>query len=267
MRTTVAVVAVVVAVFSSLSATIGVVSAQSVPHQSTGMPYDDELYRHLIYDDYDRIETNKGQSWVLPYDNPLFYIRLGSATECNHAWRLTWREMHYWRAVIPIVAEQLTATPYFDLVRVGCADREPGYGWVIVRYVTPTEYETETGQSWGGEDIDARALIGATYGQIWMRWNGRHRQLTDGIRELIVHEIGHAFGLYHTGRQSATMFRDAVVGDTFPSFSGQEEGATRRAYRAGRGARYCGDPDRCGSGFAPWYVPNIEHLEAPIAVD
>ncbi len=244
----------------------GVASAQPVPHQSDGMPYDDELYRELIFDDYDRMGTNRGQSWVLPYKNPRFFIRLGSATECAHNWRLSWRELHYWRAVVPIVAEQLTGTPYLERVRAGCEDRQPEYGWVIVRYVTPAEYSSETGEQWGGDQIDARALIGDTHGQVWIRWNGSHRPLSDGIRELIVHEIGHAFGLYHTGRQTATMNWDAVVGDTFPVFSGAEEAAARRAYRAGRGARYCGDPDRCGNGFAPGYVPTLD-ARAPVAVD
>ena len=41
-------------------------AAQSAPHQSTGMPYDDELYRHLIYDGYDEPGSVR-QSWVLPY--------------------------------------------------------------------------------------------------------------------------------------------------------------------------------------------------------
>ena len=79
--------------------------AQSVPHQGDGLPYDDELYRHLIFDDSDRMGTNEGRSWVLPYHDPQFYIRLGSATKCAHAWRLSWREMHYWRAVVGIISK------------------------------------------------------------------------------------------------------------------------------------------------------------------
>lgn len=235
------------------AAVAGAVTAmQPVPHQSTGMPYDDELYRHLIYDDHD-YPGERRRSRVLPYPNPRFYIRLGSATECHHAWRLSWREMHYWRAMIPIVAEQLTGEPYHERVEVGCADRPPAHGWVIVRYVTPEEYERERDKPWG-ENTSARALVGATHGQIWMGWTptGSRRQDPPRYRrEAIVHEIGHAFGLFHTHRKTAVM----VVDQWQPSgsleiFSAGEEAAARRAYRAGRGARYCGDPDQCGDGRA-----------------
>ena len=141
------------------------VSAQPVPHQSTGTPYDDEIYRHLVFNDYD----NPGEvrrSWVLPYADPVFYIRLGGATdECDHEWRVTWREFHFWRAIIPIVAEQLTGTPYTQRVRIGCENIQPRYGWIIVNYVTPEEYLAEEGEEWGG-------VVGSTYGQIWMHWDG-----------------------------------------------------------------------------------------------
>ena len=154
-------------------AAVGVVLAQSVPHQSRGMPYDDELYRHLIYDDdYDNPGAERSL-WVLPYPNPKFYIRLAgpAGTTCAHNWRVTWREFHYWRAIVPIVAEQLTGTAYTERVRVGCEDREPEYGWIIVRYITPAEYTAETGDEWG--DAWGRAFVGSRYGQIWMKWDGR----------------------------------------------------------------------------------------------
>lgn len=241
-----------------------VAGAQHIPHQSTGQPYDDELYRHLIFD---HSEDGHEQSWVLPYTNPWFYIRLGSATACNHAWRVTWNEFHFWRAIVPVVAEQLTGEEYRGRVEVGCEDRQPEYGWVIVNYVTPAEYEAETGREWGA-DVWARARVGSTYGKIWMGYDGRPlRRPTSDVQDLIIHEIGHAFGLNHTTRRGSVMQRSYYPepGSRVPVFTWKEEGAARRAYRAGRGARYCGDPDRCGNGFAPGYVPSMRGLEAPIA--
>ncbi len=237
--------------------------AQSIPHQSDGMPYDDELYRHLVYNDYDEPGVHH-RSFVLPYDSPNFYIRLGppAGTRCAHNWRVTWRELHFWRAIVPVVAEQLTGVPYEGRVEVGCKDREPAYGWVIVNYITPDEYGGDWGQAWG------RATLGSTYGRIWMLYNGRPlRQPTPDIQKLIIHEIGHAFGLSHTNRLGGAMPPNYYPGNTLVLFSGAEERAARAAYRAGPGARYCGDPDRCGNGFAPGYVPSLKGLVPRIAVD
>ena len=256
-----------IAAVSAIILVAAAVSAQHVPHQSTGRPYDDELYRHLIYNQHDEPGVVFSQSWVLPYDNPWFYIRLGSATKCNHAWRVTWREFHYWRAIVPVIAEQLTGTPYTGQVHVGCDDRQPEYGWIIVRYVTPEEYQAETGREWG-EDIWGRATVGGTSGQIWLRYDGRPlRRPGSAVQELIIHEVGHAFGLFHTGRSNATMKPSEYQGDTLALFHWGEEGSARKAYRAGRGARYCGDPDRCGHGFAPGYVPRMDDREPPIVAN
>ena len=254
------------AIFAAFVAFTAIVGAQSAPHQSAGMPYDDELYRHLVYDGFDD-PARVRQSWVLPYTNPWFYIRLGSATACDHAWRVTWREFHFWRAIVPVVAEQITGTPYTGQVHVGCDNRQPEHGWVIVRYVTPEEYEAETGRDWGGDKVWGHALIGATYGQVWLRYYGRPlRAPSSTIQALIMHEVGHVFGLFHTGRSNYSMRSTVPTGDTLSLFTGPEERAARAAYRAGRGSFYCGDPDRC-RGIAPELLPPLDETNPPIAVN
>ena len=60
---------------------------------------------------------------------------------------------------------------------------------------------------------------------------------------------------------------DTAMLETLLVFTALEEGASRRAYRAGRGARYCGDPGRCGSGFAPGAIPPFNDLYPQIAVN
>ena len=154
----------------------------------------------------------------------------------------------YWRAIVPILAEQLTGVPYQHTVEAGCEPRGARPGWVTVEYTTPEE----EGGNWA-----RRALLGATAGRIWIRWNSTrapagHPATDPGItaaqRETIAHEIGRAFGLQHTQRADALMDPDGwFEGDRY-LFTPAEEDVARRADRAGRGARYCGDPDECGNG-------------------
>ena len=74
--------------------------AQRIPHASDGMKYHDRMYRNLIFDDYDGWSS---QSWVLPWSDPSFYIRLGGARGCRAGRRVQHELLHYWRAVIPIL--------------------------------------------------------------------------------------------------------------------------------------------------------------------
>ena len=255
----VAVVAVVIAASLQLH-------AQRIPHASDGMKYHDRMYRNLIFDDYDGWSS---QSWVLPWSDPDFYIRLGGARGCRAGRRVQHELLHYWRAVIPILAEQLTGEPYTRRVHAGCGNRARQYGWIIVEYVTPAEYHRETRREWG-EGVLARASLGSTYCKIWIRSFPREDQLSQLWKNVIAHEIGHAFGLYHTGRPDLIM--SASIGEERPNtltiFLPIEEGTARLAYRAGRGARYCGDPDVCGSGYAPSVgPPSLDHLRPRIVVD
>ena len=239
-----------------------------IPHNSDRMQHDDELYRHLIFDNYDQPgPTVDQQSWVLPSMAPKFFIQLaGEDGVCGRSARVSLLAMHYWRAIVPILAEQLTGVPYPHRVEADCVPREPRRGWVTVKHVTPNEYFETTGNPWG--DAAGRASVGHTTGKIWIKHNGHPAQPTDQYKDLIAHEIGHVFGLNHTGRAGAVMnTRNRAKPNTFHVFTPAEERAARAAYRIGRGARYCGNPDTCGNGAAPGESLSLDHLWPRIAVD
>ena len=226
-----------------------------VPTGSRWTSYDDELYRDLVFDNHEDPEGFAGAtSRVLYNPIPQFYIRTSGPEGCGSPWRMHVETLHYWRAIIPILAEQLTGVPYRHRVEAWCDNRPDRRDWVTVHYTTAQEYEAETGREWGA--AGARATLGASYGRIWIQREDKNLALNDWHRSLIAHEIGHAFGLLHTGQPGRVMEPNAGWDGKWPPvyprgsvFTRDEEDSARRAYEVGRGARYCGDPMSCGRGI------------------
>lgn len=126
-------------------------------------PFDDGLYRDLIFNGYaDPAGVVTATSRVLANSSPQSYIRLGGPDGCRDRPRVSYSHLHCWRAIVPILAEQLTGVPYQHVVQADCEPREARRGWVTVEYATPDEQ----GGNWAG-----RARLDHSVGRIWIRWN------------------------------------------------------------------------------------------------
>ena len=141
----------------------------------------------------------------------------GDDGSCSTGWRVSYDEIRPWKAVVPVVMEQLTGYPYRRPVEAGCEDIELRDGYITVTRTTPAEYRAEGWEEdWGG--AGARARIGWSQGRIWMAWGtGGGARWVDrldkqGLADLIAHELGHAMGFFHIGGHRRLSGRPPVPG-------------------------------------------------------
>ena len=217
-----------------LTARLTGVSAVSPPQPK----FDDRFWRELVYNAHDKPGDLAGSvSWVMPTASPNVYIRTTN---------LEPSDVDYMRREIPGIVRQVTGETYAGRIEHG-TDEAERRGWIIVRTVTRDQApEFITGKFCG------YARIGADPGKVWLVKEAGCR-----LSRMLVHELGHALGLYHVGDADAVMKQVSSV----VSFSDAERHHGKLAYRAGRGAGYCGNPETCGAGSksfsaAPVFVVN-----------
>lgn len=195
---------------------------------------DETFWRQFAFNDY---ECSRGTEtcfdlaqrvlWRLPTSSPDFLLRTDSLDS-----EITGRI----RETIPHAVPQLTGAPYTGRVEAAPQNApEPvGGTWIVVEGAAPQQ--TPTSSACRQIELEAadcgRAYIGRQRGCILLNTN-RRSCLT---RSLIMHEIGHALGFYHTPNAVDIMHRTPRVPGR--DFSPLEQHHGRFAYTQRRGATF-----------------------------
>ena len=163
-----------------------------------------------------------------------------------------------------IEPSQLTGVPYAGRIAVGPVDAQArgGDGQITVEGVTPGQTpaspacrDIELGSADGG-----RAYVGHLRGCIVLNVSGQRRP----GRPLIMHEVGHALGFYHTENPDDIMH--SPVGGHGANFTPLEQHHGRFAYTQPRGASYADIAlGAVGLRRLPWATSPFDH--GGIAID
>ena len=224
---------------STITATVGDLRATATIEVRPVGP-DETFWRQFAFNDYECLtETDCEDAgweyrvlpervlWRLPTPSPDFFL-VETSLEPALVDRI--------RETIPHAVSQLTGVPYAGRIAVGPVNAQArgGDGQITVEGATPGQTpaspacrDIELGSTDGG-----RAYIGRLRGCIVLNVSGRWPP----GRPLIMHEIGHALGFYHTEDPDDIMH--TPTGGHGDNFTPLEQHHGRFAYTQPRGASY-----------------------------
>ena len=196
---------------------------------------DGTFWRQLAFNDY---ECSRGTEtcgdlterrlWRLPTPSPDFFL-LADSLDPELVGRI--------RETIPQAVPQLTGAPYHGRIETGPRDaREPGGGnWIVIEGAVPQQ--SPMSGACRRLEIESsncgQAYIGRERGCIVLNMQ-RRSCLTPS---LIMHEIGHALGFYHTPN-GVDIMHQTSLGRQSARFSPLEQYHGSFAYTQPRGATY-----------------------------
>ena len=206
------------------------------PPPPSATMFNDTFWSALVYNQYSKPgELRTRVSWVLSNPTTMnVYLRTDPWPH-DYLVRETW--VPWIRDHLDGWVSELTGAPWRGRFVTG-PERSKRYGWITIRLIDPATEYAGNWAAWCGY-----AWVGSPTGEIWI---DRTRNIcinSNWFPELLIHEIGHAFGFYHVSDRNAVMFQVDMKGSrTGPHFNQTEQYHAQLAYEVGRGQSYCGEP-------------------------